>query len=48
MQGKELSEHKPKTEVYIGIDVSIAWLDVHVHPVGQEAASENCWVRNVG
>lgn len=32
MQGKELSERAPMAELYIGIDVSKSWLDVHVHP----------------
>jgi transposase len=41
MQDKELSETKPIGEVYIGIDVSKAWLDVHVHPLGHEARFAN-------
>lgn len=36
MQGKELSEQAPETEVYIGVDVCKAWLDVHVDPAGIE------------
>lgn len=36
MQGKEMSEHEPMEEVYIGIDVCKSWLDVHIHPAGVE------------
>ncbi len=36
MQGKELSEREPIEGVYIGIDVSKSWLDVHIHPIGHE------------
>lgn len=36
MQGKEISEHQPMEEVYIGIDVCKSWLDVHIHPAGKE------------
>lgn len=35
MQGKELSEQTADEPVYIGIDVSKAWLDVHIHPAGR-------------
>jgi transposase len=41
MQGKELSERKPMTEVYIGIDVSKAWLDIHIHPSGDNLRFAN-------
>ncbi len=41
MQGKELSEHDPMEEVYIGIDVSKAWLDVHIHPSGDDLRFTN-------
>jgi transposase len=36
MQGKELSERPPMAQAYIGIDVSKSWLDVHIHPTGDE------------
>tara|TARA_R110000868_G_scaffold247130_1_gene503617 strand:+ start:73 stop:1050 length:978 start_codon:yes stop_codon:yes gene_type:complete len=32
MQGKELSEHVPSEETYIGIDVCKSHLDIHIHP----------------
>lgn len=35
MQGKELSEQTADEPVYIGIDVSKAWLDVYIHPSGR-------------
>ncbi|MDP6818530.1 MAG: transposase [Alphaproteobacteria bacterium] len=41
MQGKELSEHKPMTEVYIGIDVSKAWLDIYIHPMDSKGRFAN-------
>lgn len=41
MQGKELSERQPMAKVYIGIDVCKAWLDVHAHPLGEDARFAN-------
>lgn len=35
MQGKVSLEQSAATRVYVGIDVCKAWLDVHVHPIGQ-------------
>lgn len=35
MQGKVSLEQSAATRVYVGIDVSKGWLDVHVHPLGQ-------------
>ena len=35
MQGKVSLEQGAATRVYVGIDVCKAWLDVHVHPLGQ-------------
>jgi transposase len=35
MQGKVSLERSAATRVYVGIDVCKAWLDVHVHPIGQ-------------
>lgn len=34
MQGKEMSEQASDTPVYLGIDISKDWLDVHIHPHG--------------
>jgi len=36
MQGKESPVKGAETEVYAGIDVCKAWLDVHIHPAGQD------------
>jgi transposase len=35
MQGKASSEQSAATQVYVGIDACKAWLDVHIHPIGQ-------------
>jgi transposase len=35
MQGKDMSERKAVGELYVGIDVSKSWLDVHVLPSGE-------------
>jgi len=35
MQGKVSLERSAATRVYAGVDVCKAWLDVHVHPIGQ-------------
>lgn len=41
MQGKVLPE--PSAErVYVGIDVCKAWLDVYLHPIGQQLRVANC------
>jgi transposase len=43
MQGKDMSERKAVGELYVGIDVSKSWLDVHILP------SEESWrVANSG
>lgn len=34
MQGEEMSEQASDTPVYLGIDISKDWLDVHLHPQG--------------
>ena len=36
MQGKESPVKGAEIEVYAGIDVCKAWLDVHIHPAGQD------------
>jgi transposase len=41
MQGKELSEQETKTQCYVGIDVSKAWLDAHVLPGGDSLRVAN-------
>ena len=40
MQGKGLSEQNATT-VYVGIDVSKDWLDIHLHPLGQDVQFAN-------
>lgn len=40
MQGKGLSERNA-TAVYVGIDVSKEWLDIHLHPLGQDVRFGN-------
>lgn len=35
MQGKVPLEQNAQTQVYVGIDVCKAWLDVYAHPIGQ-------------
>jgi transposase len=41
MQGKVLPERSDEGQVYIGLDVCKAWLDVYVHPVGRKLRVEN-------
>lgn len=41
MQGKASSDQSATTRVYVGIDVCKAWLDVHIHPIGQSFRVEN-------
>jgi len=41
MQGKALPERSAETPVYVGIDVCKDWLDVHLHPVGQDLRVAN-------
>jgi transposase len=41
MQGKVSPEQSTATQVYVGIDVCKAWLDVHFHPVGQQFRVRN-------
>jgi transposase len=41
MQGKESPVKGAEIEVYAGIDVCKAWLDVHIHPAGQDFQVEN-------
>ena len=51
MQGKDMSERKAVGELYVGIDVSKSWLDVHVLPSGESWRVPNsgpatgCWRR---
>ena len=40
MQGKGLSEQNAAA-VYVGIDVSKEWLDIHLHPLGQDHRFSN-------
>ena len=41
MQGKESPVSGAEIKVYAGIDVCKAWLDVHIHPDGQEFRVKN-------
>ena len=41
MQGKVSPEQSKAAQVYVGIDVCKAWLDVHIHPVGQQFRVRN-------
>lgn len=41
MQGKAQSDRSAATRVYVGIDVCKAWLDVHLHPLGQAFRVDN-------
>jgi transposase len=41
MQGQKSPERSANTEVYVGIDVCKAWLDVHLHPLGQKFRTAN-------
>jgi transposase len=41
MQGKGSSENSAETQVYVGLDVCKAWLDVHLHPLGQSLRLPN-------
>ena len=46
MQGKELSEHVPSEETYIGIDVCKSHLDVHIHPCDEtwRVSNDRCGI----
>jgi len=41
MQGKTSPERSAETRVYVGIDVCKDWLDVHLHPLGQQRRVAN-------
>lgn len=41
MQGQKSPERSAETGVYVGIDVCKAWLDVHLHPLGQSLRVAN-------
>lgn len=41
MQGQKSPERSAETGVYVGIDVCKAWLDVYLHPVGQNFRAPN-------
>lgn len=41
MQGKEQLDTKTEPQVYIGIDICKAWMDIHIHPHGTNLRIEN-------
>jgi transposase len=41
MQGKVLPDRSAYVQVYVGIDVCKAWLDVFIHPMGQTLRVDN-------
>ena len=41
MQGKNSTEQSAESQVYVGIDVCKAWLDVFIHPVGRNLRITN-------
>jgi transposase len=41
MQGKDTLEAKAARQMYVGLDVCKAWIDVYLHPIGQGFRVQN-------